>query len=901
MTEHHDVFLSYSHNDQDAAISLRGQLDRHGLSVFWDEDSIRAGDLWLDRLQGAVDACASFVVLVGRDGVRRWVGAETQAALNRYFSPHDDAKRLPIFPILLDGAAPETLPAFLRLFQATPWNGADPLPAQIFQQIQERTIVAGKPIPFEGCPFVGLNAYQIKQAHLFFGRQKETLDALACFDTRRGSQTVRWLEINGNSGSGKSSLMNAGLLPLVEQGWLWPRTKFEHWRRIGPMMPGERPVEMLAEHLARTFGAKMGEVYRDLQAGDSALRYCLRERKDDETAFLLAIDQFEELFTFADPEERGRFDRLLAEALADPDCPLFVVPTVRADFLDRFDDLPRLAAAQNRVGRAWKLPPIGADGLREIIDGPARLAGLDVSDVRERMVAEAEDEPGALPLVENALHWLWQQRTDNRLSGRLFTDHGGLAGILSRSADDLLDGLDKPQRDRALALLFRLVQVDHEGRRHTRRRIPLTEAVAVAGGGEPGRALVNRLAGERPRDGGKAEGPLRLITVTEETWDGAAIRGDGRWVNLIHETLIRSKGADARGKPQPYWPTLWAYVEQHKEWAALREQLQTDMRTWFEKQKSPSYLWPHERVREVVSTLNQLGPEVVLSDEERAFLGPIDAAAMRAELEQPETDHRRRLLIGERLDVLGDPRPGVGLDQDGTPKIDWCIVPGGEIALEGAPHKKQVDSFHIARFPITAAQYRAFLTADNGWRNLEWWASDLYRDPEGDSYDVGRFGNHPAVYVSWFDAMAFCRWLSRRLGYTVRLPDEWEWQQAATGGDAGNGYPWGADWHPREEPYRANTFESRLGAVTAVGMYPAGASPQGVLDMAGTVWEWCLNKYDKVDVTESRDNDFDRRVLRGGSWSNGRGVARCAYRDRYVPLNRHDEVGFRVLCSSPIF
>ena len=243
----------------------------------------------------------------------------------------------------------------------------------------------------------------------------------------------------------------------------------------------------------------------------------LRSRKQDDTAFLLAIDQFEELFTFADPEERRRFDRLLAGALEDPDCPLFVISTVRADFLDRFaEDLPRLVAVRNRLGRPWTLAPIGADGLREVIAGPARLAGLDVSEVQEAMVAEARDEPGALPLVENALHWLWEKRTGNRLSGQLFTDQGGLAGILSRSADGLLAGLDKQQRERALELLFRLVKVDPEARRHTRRRIPLAEAVDVAGGGERGRALVDRLAGQRRRDGGTAEGPLRLITVTEE-------------------------------------------------------------------------------------------------------------------------------------------------------------------------------------------------------------------------------------------------------------------------------------------------------------------------------------------------------------------------------------------------
>ena len=272
MTEQFNVFLSYSHNDQDAATNLRAQLDRHGLSVFRDRESLHEGELWLNRLQDAVAACGSFVVLVGRDGVRRWIGAETQVALSRYFSPHDDTLRLPIFPVLLGPTDPTTLPPFLRLFQSTPWNGSDALPESLLDQIRARTIVPSQ-ATFEGCPFVGLDAYRPDQAQLFFGRQKETLDALACFDTRPGTPTVRWLEINGNSGSGKSSLMNAGLLPLVDQGWLWPRTRFETWRRIGPMMPGERPVAMLAEHLTRVFkpnepSLEMPEIRRRLEQGD---------------------------------------------------------------------------------------------------------------------------------------------------------------------------------------------------------------------------------------------------------------------------------------------------------------------------------------------------------------------------------------------------------------------------------------------------------------------------------------------------------------------------------------------------------------------------------------------------------------------------------------------------------
>jgi hypothetical protein len=207
-------------------------------------------------------------------------------------------------------------------------------------------------------------------------------------------------------------------------------------------------------------------------------------------------------------------------------------------------------------------------------------------------------------------------------------------------------------------------------------------------------------------------------------------------------------------------------------------QLQADARTWIAKQKRPSYLWSHERVREGAAALERLGAEVALSPAEAEFLGPIDPAAMLAELARPETSHRRRALIGERLDTLADPRRGIGADADGTPDIDWCAVSGGEASIEvkrrllpgSRALRKAVDDFHIARYPVNIAQYRAFLDAGDGWRDPQWWGDDLYRDPEGDSYERGRFGNHPAVYVSWFAAMAFCRWCSRRLGASVRLP-----------------------------------------------------------------------------------------------------------------------------------
>jgi formylglycine-generating enzyme required for sulfatase activity len=909
--DNYQVFLSYSRNDRVAAADLRAQLERHGLSVFKDDETIRAGDLWLNRLQEALEACGAFIVLVGRDGVRRWIGGETQVALNRYFGPHDDALRLPIFPILLDGTEPETLPAFLRLFQTTPWNGVTALPKGLLTQIRERTIVANTEATFEGCPFVGLAAFRMDQAHLFFGRQRETLDALACFDTRRGSATVRWLEINGNSGSGKSSLMNAGLLPLVQQGWLWPRTGYERWRRIGPMMPGEHPVAMLAESLARTFKAEMADIRARMETDDRGLSDWLRSRKEDDFAFLLAIDQFEELFTFADQEERRRFDRLLAGALEDTDCPLFLISAVRSDFLDRFaEDLPRLVAVRNRLGRPWTLAPIGADGLREVIEGPARLAGLDVSEVKEVMVAEARDEPGALPLVENALHWLWEQRESNRLSGRLFNDQGGLAGILSRSSDALLDGLGKPQRDRALELLFRLVRVDPEGSRHARQRMTLAEAVAISGVGEAGRALVNRLAGQRVLDVGSAEGPLRLITITKEEAGGGTEGGDGRWVNLIHETLVRSRGLDAAGEAQPYWPTLWKYIEKHKERAARRERLQLLAREWSDRRGLARLLglagWSLTGWSSLFGFHGLVAPGSIeqryLSWSRARFV--VEALVLAIVIGVVGESVYWAMARGLPFEALTE-RWAYRLGKE-LPFPELVEVPEGSFMIGS-----QLDS---TAQPVHSVTFAEFYLGETEVTFEQWDA--CVADGGCNGYRPGDQGwgreTRPVINVSWEDAQSYLVWLSRKRGADCRLPSEAEWEYAARAGTTTEyavPAPNGSDDIGRKRLANCadcgSQWDSRQTA--PVGRFAPNA--WGLHDLHGNVWEWVEDCWHRSYANapeegqawrDKNGGDCSIRVLRGGSWDNFQVVARSAGRYRLSPSYRGNFIGFRVVCSSPI-
>jgi formylglycine-generating enzyme required for sulfatase activity len=264
-----------------------------------------------------------------------------------------------------------------------------------------------------------------------------------------------------------------------------------------------------------------------------------------------------------------------------------------------------------------------------------------------------------------------------------------------------------------------------------------------------------------------------------------------------------------------------------------------------------------------------------------------------AELEDPATSHQRRATIGDLLDHLGDPRLGVGLRADGTPDIVWCDVPGGQLQVEATNRPIEVKPFFMAKYLVTHTQYKAFLNDPQGYdHDGNWMGLERPAEP-GQQSRLG--GNHPAETVSWYEAAAFCRWLSRRLGFEIRLPYESEWQQAATSGDGANTYPWGRSW---KEGY-ANTCESHLGRTTAVGVYPQGASKEGVMDLAGNVWEWCANLFDHPNSRSGKNTEL--RVLRGGSCHSRREFARAPYRDVYFagPDFRLNHLGFRVVCVSP--
>lgn len=285
-----------------------------------------------------------------------------------------------------------------------------------------------------------------------------------------------------------------------------------------------------------------------------------------------------------------------------------------------------------------------------------------------------------------------------------------------------------------------------------------------------------------------------------------------------------------------------------------------------------------------------------INNPEEVFIRP-EKERLIDELDEATLSHERRKDIGQRLFILGDPRKGIGLSK-GLPDIEWCELEPQRITIK--QHTFDVNRFYIAKYPITYIQFQSFVDRDDGFNQKHWW-ENLYLQREEVFEQLFKADNYPRTRVSWYHALAFTRWLSskqdtlelpmdiqNRSTWEIRLPTEWEWEIAATGGNPENIYPWGEKW----DTTKTNTLESELSRVIAVGMYPEGKSPVGALDMAGNVREWCLNKYEPL-IDTGLDGS-DQRVTRGGSWSDFNTVAQTTVRSNVNPVEWPGDFGFRI-------
>lgn len=764
--------------------------------------------------------------------------------------------------------------ALYRLLTGQPATPAPPLGS--------RRHLSSLPLPEIHNPYPGLAAFTPEDCQFFFGREADTQRVVERLERSR------FVSVIGRSGTGKSSLVAAGVFPALRQN----RERLSYLR----FKPQADPYAQLAGALDHKLPEERGnrndpraEPIRQALTADPAK--AVAEYFGESVAPILVFaDQFEELFTQTPPAISDGF-RALIDALRGNEA-IYLVLTLRSEFMPR---LMEWLGAKLFESSLLVLDPIDdEERLRQIIVAPAEATKVAVQpELPAELVRAARTMAGALPLLALTLKQLFKERdAEKGLTLDSYTRMGGLSEIVETAAakvDRLIDK-DPALADACQRLFAKLATVIDE--------LPTRQTAAV----EPLRADAN------------------VGTLVEELRaQGFLADPDERHVELAHETLLT------------HWPRLRTWCHNYSNQLALRRQAEQAASDWQKARarepaspqtgalrRSDLLRWTWERQKPAIEALLALNPHVqmaqdadfadagiaawrslegVLGEPLQSFLAP-EPLRLLDELHSDETPHHRREEIGLRLNQMGDPRRGVGVDAKGLPDFLWVDIPAGQVTLETRPPDTfAVRPFRIAKYPVTWRQYRAFLDAADGYRDPRWWGGLEHEDQPGE--DRWGFANYPAIHVSWYDAVAFCRWLGDRLGLpadeAIRLPTEWEWQWVAQAGAAAGEYPWHGRWHAM----RANGSDSGIGRTTAVGMYPLGA-PAGwpVDDLAGNIWEWCQNPWDEPGKTRSQADGS--RVLRGGSWCYAPRLCRAANRFHYAPGFRLDNFGFRVCRGTPI-
>lgn len=788
---------------------------------------------------------------------------------------------------LLHGRPP--LCALLHVLRAE--YGLDPTHLSEIDQLAAELCIQNRPAEravWEGAPYRGLHFFDRRHAPIFFGREAE-LERLV--DALGSKQGRRFLMVVGASGSGKSSLVRSGLWARLARGDI-PGEAFQGsagWL-VSVMTPSDAatPLAALVEATRHAVGDRDGfedlhgldwpGLATELDEGQRSLAEVPGKLLASHPAarWLLILDQMEELFTAVDPGPRETFIEQLVDA-AKPgthgqSARVQVIATLRADFFNYCVSHPTLSSIIERGG-TFPVPAPDRLSLERMVSNPLTEVDLIERDphgnrvparwtldpaLAPRISADAADRDGGLALMAFALRELYDAcQSRRRLSLEAYQSpaFGGLGGAISRRADATLASLGEGAEDTLTCVFAHLVHVS-EDQAATRRRVPL-----ATWDGEPeARRLIDAFVQAR-------------LLVANRDGQNAAI------LEVAHEALLRE------------WSRLAKWIGDYGEALRLRDRVLEETRIWVAHDRRSIRLWKHEVLDPARRMLAEASLFAALEHETDSadFLTP-EADWLLAELLCRGTDHVRREAIGMRLSEIGDPRPGVGVI-DGVPDILWCEIPPGTVEIEG--HGRfEVKPFRIAAYPVTYAQYRAFQDAVDGYRDKRWWTQLEREDEPGQQ--LRPYASYPADHVSWYDATAFCRWLSHGVGCEVRLPDEWEWQWAAQGARDGGVYPWGDEW----QNGLANTRKAGIGRATVVGMYPGGRSHQGVYDLAGNVWEWCRGKYD--DPRETQPGGSGSRVLRGGSWYHRQDLACADYRSGSHPVYRYGYGGFRAICKSPI-
>jgi hypothetical protein len=560
-------FLSYHSPDQALAERLKAAIERKDSAsrVFFAPTHMRAGGSWSEQLAKEIAEATAFILLVGAAGIGKWQVPEYDEALDKWVN---SGRNFPLIVVLLEG---QTVPGlqFLRQLHwiITPDPASETDIARIFDAASGG---GGRPDELwrYTSPYRGLEAMEEKDSGYFFGRKRETVDVLSAL----AGAPDRLPVLIGNSGVGKSSLAQAGVLAaLKRQAWPedggaphgWPAA-FQDSRQwcFLSLKPGTDPLKALVESFLDTWQFTATdpervkhqhgwiELLRDPKATLSDLIEATERRRKEldqpkPPGFFLYVDQGEELYVRAEERQRRRFSELLAQAVSDHR--LRAVMSMRSDFLGHLQNDEPLFKSREQID----VPPLRETELREIVSRPAQLLSArfeteGLIDIITRRTAEDSiKDVGALPLLSYTLDDMWTQMVrqgDGTL--RLRVQSFELGGVLVDRADKFL--------------------ATHPGAEDALRRVLTLRLATVRDDGEPTRRLAARaeFSDEEWRLVSElADYPNRLlVTVTTEVGD--------TYAEVAHEAIFRR------------WGRLREWIAAEREFLIWRGGLERDRRRW---------------------------------------------------------------------------------------------------------------------------------------------------------------------------------------------------------------------------------------------------------------------------------------------------------------------------------
>lgn len=607
----HDLFISYNWQDAETVERLVQGLQDHGLNPFLDRWYLIPGLSWPDRLERLINECHAVAVCLGPYGLGRWQQREIYLALARQTREPD----FPVIPVLLPNAEPSL--TFLTL---NTWvdmrNGVDDL---LQLEILAKAVHGEPPSPSlietivaKICPYRGLRSFREEDAGFFFGR--DSFVALLVKAVEQHSLVA----VIGPSGSGKSSVVSAGLLPHLRRidsnSCIWEIAEFR---------PGDRPLHSLSASLLPLLEREISEVDRLLETGklakglaEQAICLCdvaesILARQPGTDRLLLFVDPLEEVYTLCSHETtRRRFlDELMDATVRGR---VTVVLTLRGDFYGYA--LRYRPFADILQGSVLNLGPMLRDELRTAVAEPARKVGADFEkDLVERILDDVGEEPGNLPLLEFALTELWVRRQGVLLTHKAYRAIGGINGAIVQRAESVFGNLKESEQELARRIFVQLVRPG-EGTEDTRRRARLDELLSsFPSSSEQMGKVIKHMADAR-----------LVVTGLEESTNKET-------VEIVHEALIRG------------WDRLRGWMKEDRVFRMWQERLRVALRQWQESDRDEGALLRGSPLQEAEVWMNQR-PDFV-NDLEKLLI----QTSRRHEEEAKELIFRQRIAREERL------------------------------------------------------------------------------------------------------------------------------------------------------------------------------------------------------------------------------------------------------------